>query len=169
MMGLRPVTNPEAAQLPPTLRSMWLVFLCCSTAAARRLSALRRLGGGAAVELRDVRRLMNRLPDLPVIEAYTIRFYRLRSFFWTTRSARGHLAINRGAVIGAGPHRTWSLVTWLAYGILLHARLFFRLQARATAWGNGCLLCTVGPDGAHFSVPFFVVAFRLFSMKHHHE
>jgi len=27
-------------------------------------------------------------------------------------------------------------VTWLAYGILLHARLFFRLGPRATAWGT---------------------------------
>ena len=42
------------------------------------------------------------------------------------------------------PIESWSLVTWLACAILLHARMFFKLQARATAWATiGCFSISI--------------------------
>ena len=49
-----------------------------------------------------------------------------------------------GAYWSWDPKETWSLVTWLAYAILLHARIFFRIKARAAAWGTiACFVLSV--------------------------
>ena len=49
-----------------------------------------------------------------------------------------------GRYWGWDPIESWSLVTWLAYAILLHARLFFKLNARKTAWAViACFILSV--------------------------
>ena len=125
MMGLGLFTNPEARSLPPTLRSLWLVFhvvfnklavgaFLLSLASA--IVLLRKLGGASG-------QWLDRLPGPEVIEAYTVRFVGFGFVFWTT-------------TIGAG-------AIW-ANAILLHARIFFRIKARAAAWGTiACFVLSV--------------------------
>ena len=140
MMGFGLFTNPEARNLPPTLRSMWLVFhvlfnklavgaFLLSVAAAVVL--LRKLGGASS-------RFLDRLPASDALEAYTVRFIGFGFVFWTTTIGAGAIWANQswGRYWGWDPIESWSLVTWLAYAILLHTRLFFKLKARATAWGT---------------------------------
>ena len=140
MMGLGLFANPEARDLPPSLRSMWLVFHVLFNklavgafllSAASAFILLRKLKGGSG-------RLLDRLPECDVIEAYTIRFVGFGFIFWSTTIVAGAIWANQswGRYWGWDPIETWSLVTWLSYGILLHARLFFRLKAKATAWGT---------------------------------
>jgi len=148
MMGLGLFTNPEARTLPPTLRSIWLIFhvvfnklavgaFVLSFAAA--IVLLRKTGGASS-------RLLDRLPGPDVIEAYTVRFVGFGFVFWTTTIGAGAIWANQswGRYWGWDPIESWSLVTWLAYAILLHARIFFRLKARATAWGTiACFVLSV--------------------------
>ncbi len=148
MMGFGLFTNPEARSLPPTLRSMWLVFHVLFNklavgafilALAAAIALLRKLNGASG-------RWLNRLPGAEVIEAYTVRFIGFGFVFWTTTIGAGAIWANQswGRYWGWDPIESWSLVTWLAYAILLHARMFFRLGARATAWGTiGCFVLSV--------------------------
>lgn len=148
MMGFGLFTNPEARTLPPTLRSMWLVFHVLFNKLA--VGAFLLSAASAVVLLLKLKgathRFLDRLPGPEVVEAYTIRFVGFGFVFWTTTIGAGAIWANQswGRYWGWDPIETWSLVTWLGYGILLHARLFFRLQARATAWGTvACFLMSI--------------------------
>ncbi|MBI4911529.1 MAG: cytochrome c biogenesis protein CcsA [Acidobacteria bacterium] len=138
MVGLGLLTSPEARELPPTLRSVWLVFhvlfnklavgaFVLSFAAAVIL--LRKLKGASG-------RLLDRLPASEVLDAYMVRYVGFGFVFWTTTIVMGAIWAHQswGRYWGWDPIETWSLVTWLCYGSLIHARLFYRLKARATAW-----------------------------------
>jgi len=148
MLGFGLFSNPEARDLPPTLRSMWLVFhvlfnklavgaFLLSFAAA--IILLRKLAGASS-------RWLERLPCVEMVETYTLRFVGFGMVFWTTTIAAGSIWANQswGRYWGWDPIETWSLVTWLSYAILLHARLFFRLKPRTTAWGTiACFILSV--------------------------
>ncbi len=140
MLGFGLFTNPEARDLPPALRSMWLVFhvlFAKLAAGAFLLSAaaavilLRKLAGCSS-------RLLDRLPDAATVDACAVRFVGFGMVFWTITLGAGAIWANQswGRYWGWDPIETWSLVTWLSYAILLHARLFFRLKPRVTAWGT---------------------------------
>jgi cytochrome c-type biogenesis protein CcsB len=139
LIGFALFANPEARDLPPTLRSVWLVFhvlfnklgmgaFILSFAAAVIL--LRKLNGAST-------RLLDRLPDAEVMEAYTIRFVGFGFVFWSTTIVAGAIWANEswGRYWGWDPIEVWSLVTWLCYGVLLHTRLFFGLKPRAVSGG----------------------------------
>lgn len=148
MVGLGLFTNPEARNLPPTLRSMWLVFhvlfnklavgaFLLSVATATCL--LRKLGGASA-------RWLDRLPAPDALEAYTVRFIGFGFIFWTTTIGAGAIWAHQswGRYWAWDPIETWSLVTWLAYATLLHIKVFFRLSARTTAWSTvACFILSV--------------------------
>ena len=158
MMGFGLFSNPEARDLPPTLRSLWLVFhvffnklavgaFLLSFASAVIL--LRKLNGASS-------RFLDRLPKPEVIEAYALRFVGFGFVFWSITIAAGAIWANQswGRYWGWDPIETWSLVTWLCYGILLHARLFFRLKTRPTAWGT--VACFVVSVLTVFIFPFLI-------------
>jgi len=140
MLGFGLFTDPEARGLPPSLRSMWLVFhvlfnklavgaFLMSVGAAVVL--LRKLGGARG-------RWLDRLPEPAVLEASLLRFVGFGMIFWTTTIGAGAIWANQswGRYWGWDPIETWSLVTWLAYALLLHARYFFRPGPRALAWAT---------------------------------
>lgn len=148
MMGFGLFTNPEARDLPPTLRSMWLVFHVLFNKLA--VGSFLLSAASASVLLLKLKgastRLLERLPDTGAIEAYTVRFVGFGFVFWSTTIGAGAIWANQswGRYWGWDPIETWSLVTWLCYGILLHARLFFRLSPRATALGTvACFLISI--------------------------
>jgi cytochrome c-type biogenesis protein CcsB len=148
MMGFGLFTNPEARDLPPTLRSLWLVFHVVFNklavgafilAVASAMVLLQKLEGATG-------RWLDRLPGVEVIEAFTVRIIGFGFVFWTTTIGAGAIWANQswGRYWGWDPIETWSLVTWLAYALLLHARLFFKLKARAVAWGTvACFILSV--------------------------
>ena len=134
--------------MPPTLRSLWLVFHVLFNklavgafllSAASAVILLRKLQGASS-------RLLDRLPGAEVIEAYTVRFVGFGFIFWTTTIGAGAIWAHQswGRYWGWDPIESWSLVTWLSYAALLHARLFFGLKARSTAWGTlACFILSV--------------------------
>ena len=148
MMGIGLFTNPEARNLPPTLRSIWLVFHILFTklalgafvlSLASAIVLLRKLNGATG-------RWLDRLPGVEVLEANTVRFIGFGFVFWTTTIGMGAIWANQswGRYWGWDPIESWSLVTWLAFAVLLHARLFFKLKARAIAWATiACFILSI--------------------------
>jgi cytochrome c-type biogenesis protein CcsB len=148
MLGFGLFTNPEARDLPPTLRSMWLVFHVLFNKLA--VGAFLLSFGAAVVLLRKragaSSRWLERMPDVEAVEAYMVRFVGFGMVFWTTTIAAGAIWANQswGRYWGWDPIETWSLVTWLSYAILLHARIFFGIKDRAMAWATiGCFILSV--------------------------
>lgn len=148
MMGFGLFANPEARSLPPTLRSMWLVFHVLFNKLA--VGAFLLSAASAVVLLLKLKGTRNRfldsLPDAEVIEARTTRFTGFGLIFWSTTIVAGAIWANQswGRYWGWDPIETWSLVTWLCYGTLLHAQTFFRMSARATAIGTlACFIVSV--------------------------
>ncbi len=140
MLGFGLFTDPEARGLPPSLRSMWLVFHVLFNKLA--VGAFLMSAGAAVVLLRKLGgargRWLDRLPEAAVLEANMIRFVGFGMIFWTTTIGAGAIWANQswGRYWGWDPIETWSLVTWLAYALLLHARYFFRPGPRALAWAT---------------------------------
>ncbi|WP_243383807.1 cytochrome c biogenesis protein [Geothrix alkalitolerans] len=143
MMGLGLLASPEAKELPPTLRSIWLVFHIFFTklavgafllAFAAAVLVLRKLKGATSP-------FLARFPSAEVLDASMIRFVGFGFVFWSTTIIAGAIWAHQswGRYWGWDPIETWSLVTWLCFGTLLHLRLFYRLGPRATAWFTiGC-------------------------------
>ncbi len=158
MMGVGLFSSPEARDLPPTLRSIWLAFHVFFNKLA--VGAFILSAGAAIVLLRKLKgtssRFLDRMPGPDVIEAYTIRFLGFGFVFWTTTIVAGAIWANEswGRYWGWDPIETWSLVTWLCCGTLLHAKLFFRLTARGTAWGT--IACFVVSVLTVFIFPFLI-------------
>ena len=148
MMGIGMFTNPEARNLPPTLRSIWLVFHILFTKLA--LGAFVLSLASAVVLLRKLNgatgRWLDRLPGVDVLEANTVRFIGFGFVFWSTTIGMGAIWANQswGRYWGWDPIESWSFVTWLAFAVLLHARLFFKLNARKTAWATiACFVLSI--------------------------
>lgn len=138
-------SSPQLRELPPTLRSIWLVFhvvfaklaagaFLLSVAASALLLAEWRPRPGS---------WLDRLPPREQLDAYAVRFVGFGFVFWTVTVAAGSIWAHQswGRYWGWDPIETWSLVTWLTYGTFLHARRFFRLGPVATAW------CAIGSFG----------------------
>jgi ABC-type transport system involved in cytochrome c biogenesis permease subunit len=134
--------------LPPSLRSIWLVFhvLFAKLAAgawllsvASAVTFLRKTSGATG-------RWIDRLPAPGALEAYIVRFIGFGFVAWTVSVVAGAIWANQswGRYWAWDSIETWSLVTWLCYGTFLHAHRFLKLQARATAWAAiGCGLIVV--------------------------
>ena len=148
MIGFGVFSNPQARDLPPTLRSLWLVFHVFFNKLA--VGAFLLSLSSAVILLRKLKgdsgRLLDRLPAADVLEAYTVRFIGFGFVFWSTTIVAGAVWANQswGRYWGWDPIETWSLVTWLCYGTVLHLRLFFKIKTKATAWATiGCFVVAV--------------------------
>ena len=131
-------SNPEIRDLPPTLRSVWLVFhisFAKLSAAAFLLSV-----ASAAVLLLKRRgrhgRWLDQAPDEAALDAYTVRFVGFGFLFWTITVVAGAIWADQswGRYWGWDLIETWSLITWLCYGTFLHVRFFFKPGPVKTAW-----------------------------------
>ncbi len=131
-------SNPEIRDLPPTLRSIWLVFHI----AFAKISAaafLFSLGSAVLVLLRLRARppaWIGRVPALQALDALVVRSAGFGFIFWTVTIAAGAIWGNQlwGRYWGWDPIETWALISWLTWGSFLHLRLFFKLGPRPTAW-----------------------------------
>ncbi|HEU4382848.1 MAG TPA: cytochrome c biogenesis protein CcsA [Anaeromyxobacteraceae bacterium] len=131
-------SNPESRDLPPTLRSIWLVFHI-TFAKVSAAAFLVSLGSSVLLLLKERRSpwsWLERVPATPALDALTIRAAGFGMIFWTVTIAAGAIWGNQswGRYWGWDPIETWALVSWMTYGTFLHLRFFFKLRPRPTAW-----------------------------------
>ncbi len=158
MVGFGVFSNPQARDLPPTLKSLWLVFHVFFNKLA--VGAFLLSFASAIIMLKKLKgysdRFLDRLPDADALEAYTVRFIGFGFVFWSTTIVAGAIWANQswGRYWGWDPIETWSLVTWLCYGTILHLRFFFKIKSRATAWAT--IACFVVAVLTVFIFPFLI-------------
>lgn len=138
MVGAGLFSNPEIRELPPTLRSIWLVFHI-TFAKVAAASFLLSVATSVLILWKSRKRAaswLERVPPVEALDAFTVRLVGFGLFFWTVAVGAGAIWANQswGRYWGWDPTETWSLVTWLVYGTFLHVRLFFRMKPRPTAW-----------------------------------
>lgn len=130
-------TNPEIKRLPPTFRSIWLVFHIgfYKIALATLLIAL-AYSLLAIVRKRAAYPWLNRLPGAMEVDLLTYRFAGFGFVFWAIAMLAGSIWAYQswGRFWAWDPIETWSLITWLGLGIYLHLRRFFGWHGEGAAW-----------------------------------
>lgn len=137
--------NSGIEPLIPALKSNWLIahVMTCflgyaAFAVAFGISVLyliksaKEHEGGA---------LMARLPDLKTLDELTYQLVMFGFLFLSAGIITGAVWANQawGRYWGWDPKETWSLITWLIYASVLHARLMRGWEGKRIAW-----LCILG-------------------------
>lgn len=129
--------RPEIKKLPPTFRSIWLVLhiIFYKIAFASILIAF-AFSSFYLLKKRNRLEKFTRLPDLPAIDLIAYRFAGFGFAFWAIGMLAGSIWAYQSWNIfwSWDPVQTWSLVTWLVFGLYLHLRRFFDWQGERAAW-----------------------------------
>lgn len=138
LMAFGLLTDPGMHDLPPSLRSIWLVMHI--TFAKLAAGAITCSFGLAMVYLLRARGVsfsfFARFPSQEVIDEYSYKFAGFGLIFWTINIAAGSIwaEYSWGRFWGWDPIETWSLITWLMYGLFAHLRLFWKWNGVRSAW-----------------------------------
>ncbi len=137
LMGWAILSSPEVRPLPATFKGVWLVIHIAfaklaygSILVATGIAAVRLWRGSAPPEVGDWQgQLAGAPPALDDLAARLVAFgFVALSFMIAAGSLWAHNAWGR--YWSWDPTETWSLVTWIAYGLFLHLRMARRLSAR---------------------------------------
>jgi len=139
MIAIGLFTNPALKKLPPTFTSIWLVFHIgfYKIALATLLIAL----AFSIFYILQQRASYSWLSKLPAPDLTDIIAYRFAGFgfiFWAIAMLAGSIWAYQswGRFWGWDPIETWSLITWIFFGVYLHLRRFFAWYGERAA----CLL-----------------------------
>jgi cytochrome c-type biogenesis protein CcsB len=137
------LTSKAESGITPTLASWWLTIhvmfakLCYgSFVAAFSLGVVyllrdRGIGGGMGT-------VLAKLPSQETIDDLTFRFVGMGFIFLGMMIAAGAIWANEawGRYWGWDPIETWSLIGWLVYAAVLHARLTLGWRGKRFAWAT---------------------------------
>ncbi len=158
MMTFGLFANPELKKLPPALSGVWLVIhiLFNKLAVGAILISL----GSAVLYLlkkgNKDREFYRKLPSLEVLDEYSYKFIAFGFIFWSITIVAGSIWANEawGRYWGWDPIETWSLITWLLYGLFLHLRYFFKLRGVKSVYM--LIACFVVSVITIFFIPFII-------------
>ncbi|KAF0220979.1 MAG: cytochrome c assembly [Geobacteraceae bacterium] len=129
--------NPAVKKIPPTLRSIWLV-LHVSFYKIALGTILVALAFSIFYILKNRKSFdwLARLPDKEILDLYAFRFAGFGFVFWAIAMLAGSIWAYQswGRFWAWDPVETWSLITWLAFGIYLHLRRFFGWKGERAAY-----------------------------------
>jgi len=131
-------SEPGMEKLPPTFSSVWLIIHIGFTKLA--VGALLIALGTAVFYLlkknKEETEFYKKLPSLEALDDYSYKFAGFGFVFWTVMVASGALWAHEswGRYWGWDPIETWSLITWLLFGVYLHLRRFFGWKGKKAAW-----------------------------------
>ncbi len=137
MQALGLFFNPGIRTLPPTFRSIWLIFhIGFYKVALATIIVASAFSLFYILKKRSTASWLQRLPELAEIDVYAYRFAGFGFIFWAIAMLAGSIWAYQswGRFWGWDPVETWALVTWLIFGIYLHLRRFFKWQGERAAW-----------------------------------
>ncbi|MCL6471563.1 MAG: cytochrome c biogenesis protein CcsA [Firmicutes bacterium] len=155
------VTFPDSrGYFPPTFDSLWLVvhvtfaklsfgsFIIASALAAFYLVKRRLEAAGSAAGFFD------RLPPLGVMDDLIYRFTIFGFFMLAVMIIAGSFWANKswGRYWGWDPVETWSLFTWIVYGVYLHLRRTLGWHGQRAAMFSLAAIIFVAV--AYFGIPY---------------
>ncbi|OGW25042.1 MAG: cytochrome C biogenesis protein ResC [Nitrospirae bacterium GWC2_42_7] len=128
--------NPEVTKLPPSLKSIWLVLhvVFYKIAFGTILIAF-ALSVFYILRNRTKIKWSERFPDNETLDIYAYRFAGFGFTFWSIGMLAGSIWAYQswGRFWGWDPVETWSLITWISFGIYLHLRRFFEWKDEKAA------------------------------------
>lgn len=140
-LGYSLTLDPGIGPVTPAYKSIWLgvhvLFAWASYSAYTVCAAL------ATIELLKSRKkgiaegsLLDRAPDVPQLQELTFRLVAFGFLVNGVMIASGAIWAYElwGAYWRWDPVETWSLITWLAFGFYMHARLTLRWRGKPLAW-----------------------------------
>jgi len=130
--------TPEIEYLPATFHTIWLILHIFFTKLALG-AILLALGCSILYIIKDRKgggKFLQRMPDLQELDSYAFKFSGFALLFWSITIVAGAIWAHKswGRYWGWDPIETWSLVTWLCFGLNMHLRKFYRLQGRKAAY-----------------------------------
>ncbi|HHN66030.1 MAG TPA: cytochrome C biogenesis protein ResC [Nitrospirae bacterium] len=137
MVALGQFTNPAIKKIPPSLRSIWLVLhVLFYKIAMGTLVIAFAFSLFYILKKRSSARWTERLPELGVSDVYAYRFTGFGFIFWAIAMLAGSIWAYQswGRFWGWDPVETWSLLTWVFFGIYLHLRRFFAWKGERAAY-----------------------------------
>lgn len=151
MLGVGVMATPELQPLSPPFKSNWLWihvifawFAYSSFAAAGGLGFVYLLKERAPAE-GEKTVILRLFPQLALLDDILLKFISFGFISQTLMLIAGSIWANGlwGSYWSWDLIETWSLVTWLAYGIILHFRLTLGWKGRRIAWLALAALFTV--------------------------
>jgi cytochrome c-type biogenesis protein CcsB len=138
-MGFGIMSRSNPIPLPPSLRSYWLILhvIFAKLCSASFLIAFGLAGLYLYRNLRSQEDFpSSRLPSPEKIDILIYKFNLLGFAFLSIMIIAGSIWANNawGRYWAFDPVETWSLITWLAYGLFLHLRLNRNWVGRASAY-----------------------------------
>lgn len=151
MMGWLMMTNPGEGHFPPTYHTPWL-YIHVALGKVFLGAVLVAVGMAGVVLLRAAgigRGRLARLPNDDRLDDLAYRFMALGLIFESLMLVAGAIWAQDawGRYWAWDPLETWSFLTWLVLGIVLHARVTYKLAPRT---------------GALLVISVFVIAFLTF-------
>jgi ABC-type transport system involved in cytochrome c biogenesis permease subunit len=138
MLALAMFYSPGIRTLPATFSSIWLIIHIglYKISLATLLIALAFSVFYLMKQRPEPGGWLLRLPESDQLDVYAYRFAGFGFIFWTIGMLAGSIWAYKswGRFWGWDPVETWSLVTWVLFGIYLHCRRFFRISGSAAAW-----------------------------------
>lgn len=129
--------SPAVRTLPPTFRSIWLVLhVTFYKIAAGTIIIALVFSLSYILKSRTKTEWLKRLPDMVTIDMFAYRFAGLGFVFWAIAMLTGSIWAYQswGRFWGWDPIETWSLITWVVFGIYLHLRRFFGWKGEKAAY-----------------------------------
>ncbi|MBN2404662.1 MAG: cytochrome c biogenesis protein CcsA [Coriobacteriia bacterium] len=136
MMALGLYTGAEVHNLPPTFSGIWLVIHVCFYVLAFATAVIALSSAALILRGKDLElEATGRFQSLESLDDISYRFGGLAFAFWGIGMLTGSIwaYYSWGRFWGWDPVETWSLVTWLAFGIYLHVRRFYAWEGKRAA------------------------------------
>lgn len=142
LIGMAVMASPEIRPLPETFQTFWL-FVHIFFAKSAYGSCL--IGAALAVLYLLTGRpgfipgkLTSRLPESPVIDELSYKFIGFGFIMIGVMIAAGAIWANDawGSYWSWDPVETWSLISWIVYGVYLHLRRMHGWNGYKAAWYN---------------------------------
>jgi cytochrome c-type biogenesis protein CcsB len=129
--------DPEVKKLPPSLKSIWLIphGIFYNIALGTILIAV-TLSILYIIKKRTSIKWFQRFLDMDTIDIYAYRFAGFGFIFWAIAVLSGSIWAYEswGRFWGWDPIETWSLITWIFFGVYLHLRRFFGWKGERAAY-----------------------------------
>lgn len=147
MIALGLFMNPSMSELPPSLRSVWLI-MHVSFAKMAAGAMILALASAVLFLLKEKARnpIYDRILTLEALDEYSYKFFGFGFIFWTINIVAGSIWAHQswGRYWAWDPIETWSLITWLMYGMFAHLRVFWKWRGRKSAiFLTGCFVMSM--------------------------
>ncbi len=157
LMLARLFATSEAGSPPATFTGIWFIIHVISIIPA--MGAFLIALSAALLYLLKKRwhgEFQSRVPSLEVLDACIYKYAGFAFLFWGGMIIAGAFWAEQswGRYWGWDPIETWSFITWLLLGLLLHLQRFFNWQGEGAAWTM--LVCFAVSVLTLFLLPFFL-------------